>query len=91
MLLMFYTYKNEPYMRTLLLVLFFLSGTILIGTVMLMTPKGGLGVGMWGIANAGEYGSKKSLEGSLQKIALFSSVIFVIVSIILPYTTDTAS
>jgi len=63
-----------------------LSGIIFVGTIMLMSPKGWLGMGMWGIASSWEYGSKKSLEGSLKKIAFASGFVFVAVSLVLPYT-----
>ena len=74
-------------MRNVLIGLFFLSGIIFVWTVMLMSPKWGLWMGMWGIASSGEYGSKKSLEGSLKKIATVSGLVFVVVSIVLPYTS----
>jgi hypothetical protein len=38
------------------------------------------------MSGAGEYGSKKSLEGKLKKVALVSIIIFVATALILPYT-----
>ena len=52
---------------------------------MLMQPQGSLGLGMGGMANSGEYGSQKSLESSLKKIAMFSGLVFVLVTLALPY------
>lgn len=38
------------------------------------------------MSGANEYGSKKSLEGKLKNVAIVSGVIFIIISLILPYT-----
>lgn len=54
---------------------------------MLMSPKGGLGLGMGGMAAANEYGSQKSLESSLKKIATWSAVVFVLSALFLPHTS----
>jgi len=52
-----------------------------------MSPKGWLGLWIGWAGNAGsEYGSKKSLEGKLKNIAILAGIIFVISSLILPYT-----
>jgi len=51
-----------------------------------MSPKGGLGLGIGWMAGGNEYGSKKTLENKLKKVALISGVIFLIASLILPYT-----
>ena len=72
-------------MKTLLTILLVLDGIIFIWAVLLMSPKGGLGSALGGIWAWGEYGSKKSLEWKLKKIALITSIIFVIISLILPY------
>ena len=65
------------------------SGVMLALTVLLMSPKGWLGLGIGGMGNAGsEYGSKKSLEGKLKNIAILAGLVFVISSLILPYTVS---
>jgi len=51
-----------------------------------MSPKGGLGLGIGGMAGGNEYGSKKTLENKLKKAALVSGVLFLLASLILPYT-----
>lgn len=45
-------------------------------------------MGIGGVSAGGgrnEYGSKKTLEGKLKKIALFSSIALVIVCLVLPF------
>jgi len=37
------------------------------------------------MAGGSEYGSKKSIETTLKKVAIVTAVIFVVVSLILPY------
>ncbi|MCX6825040.1 MAG: preprotein translocase subunit SecG [candidate division SR1 bacterium] len=73
-------------MRTLLIILLILAGIAFIGSVLLMSPKGGLGLGIGGMAGGNEYGSKKTLENKLKKVALVSGIIFLLASLILPYT-----
>ncbi len=73
-------------MRTLLIIALILAGIVFIGSVLLMSPKGGLGLGIGGMAWGNEYGSKKTLENKLKKVALISGLVFLIVSLILPYT-----
>ena len=74
-------------MYTVMLILLILTGIVFIGSVLLQSPKGG---GIWmgiGGASAGgnEYGSKKTMEGELKKIALISGILFVIIVLFLPY------
>lgn len=74
-------------MYTVMLILLILTGIVSIGSVLLQSPKGG---GIWmgiGGASAGgnEYGSKKTMEGKLKKIALISGILFVIIVLFLPY------
>lgn len=65
------------------------SGIIFVLAVLLMSPKWGLGLGIGWMGNAGsEYGSKKSLEGKLKNIAILAGIVFVISSLILPYTVS---
>lgn len=73
-------------MRTLLIIVLILSWITFVGSVLLMSPKGGLGLGIGGMAWGNEYGSKKTLESKLKKTALVSGVLFLITSVILPYT-----
>ncbi len=62
-----------------------LSGIVFVGSVLLMSPKGGLGAAIGWIWGSEEYGSKKSMEWKLKKVAIVSVVIFVIIALILPY------
>lgn len=73
-------------MRTFLIILMILAGIVFVGSVLLMSPKGGIGLGIWWMSGVSEYGSKKSLEGKLKNVAIVSGVIFIIISLILPYT-----
>jgi len=71
---------------TVLIVILVLTGIIFVGSVLLMSPKGGLGAGiMGGAAGNHEYGSKKSVEGKLKYIALISGIGFVVIALFLPY------
>lgn len=72
-------------MKTLLTILLIVSWIIFVWSVLLMSPKGWLGSAIGGLGWWDEYGSKKSLEGKLKKIALAASIVFVILSLILPY------
>lgn len=51
-----------------------------------MSPKGWLGMGIGGASGAGDYGSKKSVEGTLKKTAMVSLAIFMACVVFLPYT-----
>lgn len=53
-----------------------------------MTPKGGLGLGIGGAAGSNEYGSKKSIESSLKKVALVAGILFCVTALFLPYINN---
>ncbi len=72
-------------MKTLLIVLLIISWIIFVGSVLLMSPKWWLGSAIGGLGGWDEYGSKKSLEWKLKKVALVTSIMFVVISLILPY------
>lgn len=72
-------------MRTLLIISLIFVGLIFITSVLLMSPKWGLGTAIGGIWGNSEYGGKKSMENKLKKIAIITGILFVIISIILPY------
>ncbi len=72
-------------MKTILIAALFLSGILFVISVMLMSPKGGLGLGIGGISSNNEYGSKKSIESTLKKVALVAGIIFIAVVLYLPY------
>lgn len=73
-------------MRTLLIIIMILSGIAFIWSALLMSPKGGIGLGIGGMAGGNEYGSKKSLEGKVKKIATIAGIVFVVTSLLLPYS-----
>ncbi len=73
-------------MRTFLIIILVLAGIAFIWSVLLMSPKGGLGLGIGGMAWGNEYGSKKTLENKLKKVALVAGIAFLLASLILPYT-----
>lgn len=54
---------------------------------MLMTPKGWLWVAMGGASGSNEYGSKKSLESTLKKVATITGIVFVVTAFFLPYSS----
>ncbi|PZM87247.1 MAG: preprotein translocase subunit SecG [candidate division SR1 bacterium] len=74
-------------MRTALIIAMILVGIVFIVSVLLQSPKGGgIGMGIGGASAGGnEYGSKKTMEGKLKKIALISGILFVIIVLFLPY------
>jgi protein translocase SecG subunit len=73
-------------MHTFLVILMVLAGIVFVGSVLLMSPKWGIGLGIGGMSGASEYWSKKSLETKLKKVAVVAWVLFVIIALILPYT-----
>lgn len=73
-------------MRTLLIIVLIAAWIVFIGSVLLMSPKGWLGLGIGWMAGGNEYGSKKTLENKFKKVALISGILFLLVSLFLPYT-----
>lgn len=73
-------------MRTLLIITLIISGLAFIWSALLMSPKGWIGMGIWWMAAWNEYGSKKSLEGKVKKIATIAWVVFIVTSLLLPYS-----
>jgi protein translocase SecG subunit len=73
-------------MKTLMTIVLLLAGIIFVVAVMLMSPKGGLGLGIGGSAtSSNEYGSKKSIEHTLKRTALIAGIIFCATALFLPY------
>lgn len=72
-------------MKTLVLGLLIVSGILFAGSVLLMSPKGGLGIGIWGMSAGGEYGSKKSVETTLKKVSYITAAIFLFCAVAYPY------
>lgn len=72
-------------MKTLLIILLVLSGIVFVWSVLLMSPKGGLGSAIGWMSGSDEYGWKKSMEGKLKKVAIVASITFVVISVVLPY------
>lgn len=74
-------------MKTFLIALLIIDGIVFIASVLLQSPKwGGLGLGIGGASAGGnEYGSKKTMETKLQKVALVTMILFVLGIFFLPY------
>lgn len=74
-------------MKTALIIALLVDGIIFIASVLLQSPKGGgLGLGIGGASVSGnEYGSKKTMESKLQKIAIITAIIFVVICVIYPF------
>lgn len=72
-------------MQSIFTAILIISGIIFIWSVMFMSPKGGLGVGLGGMAGGGEYGSKKSVENTLKKTAIVAAIVFVVTAVSYPY------
>lgn len=62
------------------------AGIVFVGSVLLMSPKWGIWLGIGWMSGASEYGSKKTLETKLKKVAVIAGILFVIIALILPYT-----
>jgi len=73
-------------MRIFLILLLAISWVVLVISVLLMSPKWWLGMGIGWLSAGSDYGSKKSLEWKLKKVAIVAWVAFLIISLILPYT-----
>lgn len=73
-------------MRIALIILLVLSWIGFVWSVLLMSPKGWLWLGIGWAAGGGDYGSKKTIETKLKKLALISILIFFVCAVILPYT-----
>lgn len=72
-------------MKALLTILMIISWLLFIVAVLLMSPKWWLGFWIGWAAWSNEYWSKKSVENTLKKVAMVTSVIFVLTVIFLPY------
>jgi len=72
-------------MRTLLILLLAIAWIVLIVSVLLMSPKWWLGMGIGWLSGGSDYGSKKSLEWKLKNVAVAAWVAFLIISLFLPY------
>lgn len=72
---------------TALIIAMVLTGVVFIASVLLQSPKGGgIGMGLGGASAGGnEYGSQKTIEGKLKKVAMISGILFVIIVLFLPY------
>lgn len=76
-------------MRSLLIVGIVVLGIVFSVSVMLMSSKGGLWFGIGGAAAGwNEYGSKKTLEWTLKKVALVTGIAFIALSVALPYISN---
>lgn len=73
-------------MQTLLFIVMLITGIALTWSVLLMSPKGGLGFGIWGASTgSNEYGSQKSIESTLKTVATIAAVILVVCVVLRPY------
>jgi len=72
-------------MYTALLIVMILAGIALSASILLMSPKGGLGAGIAGIGGGGDFGARKGIEKTLTRSAQISGLIFLICVLILPY------
>lgn len=72
-------------MNIILTTLLIASGVAFATSVMLMSPKWWLGFGLGGMSSTNEYGSKKSLEHYVKRVAYISGAIFIVVCLLYPY------
>ncbi len=71
-------------MKSSLIVALILIGVVFMISVLLMSPKGWLGFGIGGAGGSNEYGSKKSIEFTLKRVAMISGIAFVIIALAIP-------
>jgi protein translocase SecG subunit len=71
-------------MKSSLIVALILIGIVFMISVLLMSPKGWLGFGIGGAGGSNEYGSKKSIEFTLKRVALIAGIAFVVVATAIP-------
>lgn len=68
-----------------MIVLMIIVWIVFVTCVLLMSPKWWLWSALGWIAWGDEYWSKKSLEWKLKKIALVTSIFFMLLVLVLPY------
>lgn len=68
-------------------IILIISGLASAISIMMMSPKWGLWFGVSGVSGAStnEYGSKKSLEHGIKRIAIIATVVFVCTCLLYPY------
>jgi len=71
-------------MNSILVGALIILGIVFMACVLLMSPKGWLGFGIGGAGGSNEYGSKKSIEHTLKKVAMITGIAFVLVSLAMP-------
>ena len=74
-------------MGGILIAVMIISGILFMGSVLLMTPKWGLGFWIGWVSWVNEYGSKKSIETTLKRVAIVSAVVFVLSVFIYPFVS----
>lgn len=73
-------------MKTVLIIGVVVLGCVFMVSVLLMSPKGWLGLWIgWASAAWNEYGSKKSIEWKLKVVAWISMILFVLCCVFLPF------
>ena len=76
-------------MKTALIIILVILWIVLVGSVLLMSPKGGgIGMGIGGATGStggNEYGSQKSVESTLKKVATVTAILFVVLCLFLPF------
>lgn len=72
-------------LRTLIILVMILCWCLFVLSVLLMSPKWWLWFWIGWAAGSNEYGSKKSVEHTLKKVAIITSILFMLCVIALPY------
>jgi preprotein translocase subunit SecG len=72
-------------MKTLFIVALIVTWIAFVVSVLLMSPKWWLWLGIGWAAWSNEYGSKKSIESTLKKTALIAGGLFFVIALFLPY------
>jgi preprotein translocase subunit SecG len=77
-------YKKR--MRAFLITILILSWIVFAWSVLMMSPKGWLGLWIGWLSWSHEYWSKKSIEWKLKQVAIISGIIFALTTLFLPYS-----
>lgn len=75
-------------MYIVLLLLMIWSWLLFTWSVLLMSPKWWLWFWLWWVSSSNEYGSKKSVEYTLKKVAKISLIVFIVSVFALPYVNN---
>ena len=73
-------------MKTVFIIALIVFGCVFVASVLMMSPKWWIGMWIWWFSSWwNEYGSKKSIEWKLKKVAIVSWILFVGTCLFMPF------